>query len=389
MKFFLSGSRHIICIAPLLLGVVFLFPSADSLQAADESARKLSGSLKPIPFSSKGTDKDIAGPKNQIIKVIEQLQASSRGNGPSPESLIEKAYSFRNDIGSLEKDITASSYLRNWREAQALGLFTDGNRFSHIIKRGPETGKTVSVEYIIPPSIMPEMSKHPANVRIVSPGRKRSEKITDESQLAPREKAYRDQFAKMIEGTQGKRELNKIEAGTKFTSIGASTEAEELERWQTAMKAAGEAAKAAPEIDLRARKGASPSHRSGYRWRIDVEVANTSRIPTEIQLEYWLIGITEEKRIYYVMKKGSVPIKLIAGASKDIPLWTNSESSYKPKSGELDGLPKKQWGKAKIAFRGFMLRAVHATGEVATFAPDQRLLDYLDDETDRSPSDLR
>ena len=388
MKSFLAGPQHILCITPLLLGAFFLFPSADSLQAADERAKKLSGSLKPIPFSPKGTDKDIAGPKNQIVKVIEQLQISNRGNGPSSESLIEKAYSFRDDIGSLEKDITANSYLRNWKEAQALGLFDDENRFSYIIKRGPETGKTVSVEYIIPPSIMPEMSKHPANVRIVSPGKKRSEKITGESQLDGRERAYRDQFAQMIEGTQGKRELNKIEAGTEFTSTGISPD-EELKRWKNAMEAAGEAAKAAPEINLRARKGASPSHKSGHRWRIDVEVFNTSRQPTEIQLEYWLIGITEEKRIYYLMKKGSVPVKLIAGATKDLPLWTNSEGSYKAKSGELDGLPKKQWRNAKIAFRGFMLRAVHATGEVAIFAPDQRLLDYLDEETDRKPDDLR
>ena len=388
MKSFLSRHRHVPCITALLLGAFLLFPSADSLQAADDRAKKLAGSLKPVPFSPKGSEKDIAGPKNQIIKIIEQLQISNRGNGPSAESLIEKAYSFRNDIGSLEKAITASSYLRNWREAQALGLFDDNNRFHSIIKRGPEMGKTVSVEYIIPPSIMPEMSKHPANVRIVSPGKKRNFEITQESQLDAREKAHRDQFAKMIEGTMGKRELNEIEAGTEFTSTGISPD-EELERWKNAMEAAGDAAKAAPVIDLRARKGASPSHQSGNRWRIDIEVANRSRYPTEIQVEYWLIGITEEQRISYLMKKGSEPVKLLAGASKDLSVWTNSENSYKAKSGELDGWPKKQWPKAKIAFRGFLLRAVHETGEVAIFAPNQRLLDYLDKDTDRKPGDLR
>ena len=357
----------------------------DSALAADDRARKLAPLLKPAPRSAKGTDKDIAAPKKVTISVIQHLQASNRTNGPSAESLIETAFRMREDVAPLEALLTAATMISNWREAQALGLFDDNHRFQPIITRGPDEGKTALIEYILLPRHMPEMSKHPANVRIVTPSKKRND---DGQALTEREIAYGQQFTKMIAEATARNERLKVEQGTDLGVAGITTD-EEHKKWQYDMEAAGDAAKAAPRINLRARKGASPAHKNQYRWRIDAEAANASQHPTEIKLEYWLVGITDEKNLHYLMKKGEEKLELRAGQVKSLTLWTGKESSYKSKAGELDGLPKKQWGKAKVIFRGYMLRAVHETGEVAVLAPDRHLAHYLATDGGKSTGDLK
>ncbi len=357
----------------------------DIANAADEKARKLSGLLKAPPRSAKGSAKDIAAAEKTTIKVIEILQASNRTNGPSAESFINTAYSFRDEIGPTEKMVTAAAYLRNWRDAEALGLFDEYHRFQPVIQNGPDTGKNALVEYIVPPSDLPQMSKHPANLRIIGPSKKRPE---GDIQLTARESAYRGQFEQMINETTIHGERLKADKGAVFTSLGISPE-EEHKRWQAAMDAAGEQAKTAPNISLRASTGATPAHKSKYRWRLDIEVINASRYPTKVNLEYWLIGITDEKNLHYIMKKSVAEVELVAGEIEELTLWTGSEGSYRNKSGELDGLPQKQWRHAKVSFRGCVLRVTHETGEVATFATDRNLMQYLDETSDQNLGDLR
>ncbi len=354
-------------------------------RAADEKARKLSALLKAPPRSPKGSAKDIAAAKRTTIRVIEILQASNRTNGPSAESFIDTAYSFRDEIGPTEKMVTAAAYLRNWRDAEALGLFDQYHHFQSIIQKGPDKGKNALVEYIVPPSELPQMSKHPANLRIIGPSQKRPE---GELQLSARENAHRGQFEQMLNETRVRGERLKVERGTAYTSSGISPD-EEHKRWQAAMDAAGEQAKAAPNISLRARTGATPAHKTKYRWRLDAEVINASRHPTKIKLEYWLIGITDKKNRHYIMQKGVKDVELVAGEIEEITLWTGAEGSYRNKSGELDGLPKKQWRTAKVTFRGYVFRAIHETGEVATFATDRNLMQYLDENSDQNLGDLR
>jgi len=365
---------------------ILMFSSAGNIaRAADEKARKLSGLLKPPPRSAKGSAKDIAVAQKTTIRVIEILQASNRTNGPSAESFIDTAYSFRNEIGPTEKMVTAAAYLRNWRNAEALGLFDEYHRFQPVIQKGPDSGKHALVEYIVPPSELPQMSKHPANIRIIRPGLKRP---AGDIQLTARENAYREQFEKMINETAVRGQRLKVERGTRFTSTGVSPE-EAHKRWQAAMDAAGEQAKQAPNISLSSRSGASPAHKNKYRWRLDTEVINTTRHPTKITLDYWLIGMTDKKNIHYLMKKGSQEIELVAGEIKELELWTGSQASYRNKSGQIDGLPAKQWRHAKVSFRGCVLRATHETGEVATFATDRNLMQYLDETSDPRLVDLR
>jgi len=370
----------------LLAAALFVIsPAGDIARAADEKARKLSSLLKAPPRSAKGSAKDIAAAKKTTIRVIEILQASNRTNGPSAESFIDTAFSFRNEIGPSEKMVTAAAYLKNWRDAEALGLFDEYHRFQPVIQSGPDKGKNALVEYIVPPSELPQMSKHPANIRIIGPSRKRPD---GEVKLTARESAYRGQFERMINETAVRAERLKAERGTTFTSSGISHE-EEHKRWLAAMETAGEKAKATPNIRIRASTGATPAHKNKYRWRLDAEVMNTSRHPTKVNLEYWLIGMTDKKNIHYLMKKAAIDVELLAGEIEELELWTGSEGGYRNKSGEIDGLPKKQWRHAKVSFRGCVIRVTHETGEVATFASDRNLMQYLNENSDQHLGDLR
>lgn len=380
--------RTISLSAITLVAIAFCF-LPDAVRASDERAKKLAALLKPAAQSSKGTDKDLEAAKNTTIRIIEQLQASTRTNGPSAESLIATAYRRRTDVGPMETIITRAALLDNWRTADALGLFDDNHHFKPIITRGPDQGKTALMEYIVPPSHLPEMSKHPANVRIVGPGEVRA-KASDgvEVVLSDRENANREQFQRMMSESKARVESQKIEAGTKFGSAGLTAE-QEREKFLGAMRRAGDAAKAPPNITLRARKGASPSHGTKYRWRVDTEVVNGSDHPTKIKLEYWMVGVTDEKGLYYLMKNGAVDLELLPGQTKQVELWTDAEGSYRNKVGALDGLPKKQWPKAKVSFRGYLLRAMHETGEVATFGTDQYLAGYLEADGEHKVGDLK
>ena len=303
------------------------------------------------------------------------LQHSDRTNGPSAESLIETAYRFRSDVAPLEQLITTSALLRNWREAQALGLFSDKFSFKSIITRGPDKGKVALIEYIVPPEHIPHMSRHPANVRIVSPSKKRE---GDGKTLTAREASHLEQFRQMMTESKARAERIQNAKGAKFANAGLTVE-QENEKWIGQMRKAGDAGKAVPTIIVRARKGASPAHRTKYRWRVDSEVVNTSRHPTKVKLEYWLVGITDNKDIHYAMAKNSQELQLLAGQTKQVTLWTAPEKSYKNKAGQLDGLPKRQWPSAKIMFRGWIVRVVHGKEVVATETTDLGLERYLHD----------
>lgn len=356
-----------------------------SLIANDERAKRIAPLLKPAAQSAKGTKKDIEGPKKATIQIIQLLQNSNRTSGPSAESLIETAYRQRSDVAPLEQMITTSALLRNWREAQALGLFTDNHQLKSIITRGPDKGKVVLIEYIVPPEHIPHMSKHPANVRIIAPSRKRE---GDAKTLTEREASHLEQFRQMMTESKARAERIKMAKGANFANAGLTVE-QENEKWIGAMRKAGDAGKAAPTIIVRARKGASPAHGSKYRWRVDSEVVNTSSHPTKVKLEYWLVGITDKKDIHYALAKKTQDLQLLAGQTKQVTLWTAAENSYKPKAGQLDGLPKKQWPSAKIKFRGWILRVVHGKDVISTETTDLGLEQYLKDGSDRKLGSLK
>ena len=351
----------------------------------DERARKLAPLLKAAPRSAKGTKADIGAPKDVTIKIIEQLHTSNRTSGPSAQSLIETAYRFRPDVAPLESLLTTATLVDNWREAEALGLFDDNNRFHPIITRGPDKGEPVAIEYIVLPEHMPEMSKHPANVRLVPPSRKR---LGKGKTLTEREVAYRDQFTRMIEEAIKRAERLIVEKGTNFGAA-ALTPEEEHERWLGSMRRFGEEAKETPNVTLRARTGATPAHANKYRWRIDVEVANITGHPSEVQLQYWLVGISDKKNRHYAMKKATLKVELLPNQVKQLTLWTGPKSSYGKKAGAMDGDGKYKGKNAKVIFRGYLLRAMHGKTEVATLAPDLNLRQYLTKGSGQSVASLK
>jgi hypothetical protein len=354
-----------------------------SLLANDDRAKRIAPLLKPAAQPAKGTKKDIAVPKDSTIKIIELLQNSDRTNGPSAESVIETAYRHRKDVAPLEQLITTSALLRNWREAQALGLFTDNHSFKSIITRGPDKGKLAMVEYIVPPEHIPQMSMHPANIRIIGPSRKRR---GDGKKLTAREASHLEQFRQMITESKARSERIKNSKGANFANAGLTVE-QENEKWIGAMRKAGEAGKKVPTIIVRARKGASPAHGNNHRWRVDSEVVNTSSHPTKVQLEYWLIGITDKKDIHYAMARNTQDLQLLAGQAKQVSLWTGSEQSYKKKAAQLDGYSKGD--STRVMFRGWIVRVLHGKKVVATETTDLGLEQYLKKDGDRKLASLK
>ena len=56
-----------------------------------------------------------------------------------------------------------------------------------------------------------------------------------------------------------------------------------------------------------------PSHMSKERYRIDFEVKNRSRHPTEVEVDFYVFGYTDKLKNIYVMKRESRTEKLRAG----------------------------------------------------------------------------
>lgn len=56
--------------------------------------------------------------------------------------------------------------------------------------------------------------------------------------------------------------------------------------------------------------GAKPSSSNKHRWSLNVGVTNLSHHPTEVEIEYYLVGIAQETRGHFIMMKGAEKVKL-------------------------------------------------------------------------------
>lgn len=332
--------------------------------------------LTPSPIRDNGTAADLEGVKTRLAPILSVLEQNSRTNGPNPESLLENAYELRKDLGHVEKIVTSAVILQAWRDASAMGLFNDAGGMGSFITKGRGQGESPVFEHIVPPSSYPKASAHLANVRIVDPGRKR----TEGAELTRQEQAHFGQLEKIVAERTSVRELAKISNPEALNRLGQTKEQEEA-RWKKSVEDAGEAFKNKPNIILKGRASASPSHLSKGCWEVTAEVTNLSRHPTEIELSYSLLGITDKKRDHYRMMDGSHKLKLLPGEARELVLKTRAEGSYKAAADKHDGLSKAEAARSKVRYRGFVLQISHGKDRLTHAVTDRGLLEYTESDT--------
>lgn len=345
-------------------------------------ARALARHLGPSPSSKKVNSGDLASVKKRLVPILNILETTKRTNGPSPKDLLVQAYALRKDVGTYEAGITSAALISNWELARAAGLFADGV-YTDRISNGSDRGEKIQMEHTVLPEKMPVFSAHLANVRLIEPSKKRGQ----DAEMSERDAAYQNQLTAITKEIKANIGLRKLDKPLNLNSVGQSMKEAE-KRYQQEVKIAGEAAKEMPGIRLEGKVMATPSHKSGQRWRIEATISNISRIPTAIELEWYVIGITEKKSQRYIMAKGKQPLKLRKGQEILIDLYTKSKNSYKNPADDMDGLSKAERKKSKVRFRGFAFRVNHEKGIAQVAASDKLLHGFLDDEASKGISGL-
>lgn len=352
--------------------------SADSKM--NQSAQDLAKFLSPVLPARKADKADLENLRTRMIALIERLERSTQSNGPGPESLITKAYDFRDEVAGVERLLTRSAVLNAWREANSRGLFDEAGKYSGKITKGRGTGQDCVFELIIPAESYLPASNQIANLRIVPVDQKRS----TENSFTHRDASFQKELAAMIEEKSRSVALAKFEK-PESTNVLGMTAKEEAAAWEVAMKEAGDDAAQKPKIRLSSGINGSPSHMTKQRWKNETEVTNISQHPTEVTVEIYLIGSTEKKKDYYLMAKSTETIRLRMNETKNLSLYTKAESSYKKLADDRDELTKAERKKSSVHYRGFVVLAKHKNEVVTHIGSDQRLEEFGNPKAEKSP----
>ncbi len=362
---------------PAVLAVCLLFClPAHGKTAMNKRARDLSALLVAPRMSKKPKGSDFEKTAARLVNIISALDDSYRSNGPDPDDLLTTAFSFREDVGDYERMVTSRALVDAWQMARNLGLFDKEGIFQSEISLGSEKGQMAVIEYIVPPSVQPEFSAHHANLRIVPPNQQRQ---SDE--LNDAEKAIQDQLVATMDERRKLAALHAIENPPELNEVGRTPDQEKA-YWKQKVAEAGDNFEKEPKIILEARVTATPSHMSKNRWRVTAEITNLSHHPTEVTLEYHLLGISAKKNQHFILKTDRPTVQLLNGQEKGIDLWTAASSKYKDKVIMIDGLTGKEAKNPKYSFRGYAIRVEHEGKTVATYASDRRLMSYLEEDND-------
>lgn len=372
--------------SPPLPGALLLtlFASTLSINAADSrmnrSAQNLSGHLAPTPAATSPNPADLDRLRQRMILLIDALEASSRSNGPGPESLLAKAYGFREDVAGVEQLLTRNAILNAWREANGRGLFNEAGKYTGDITKGRGAGGSCVFELVVPAGIYPPASNQIANLRLVPVELKRA----PDAPLTHREEAFHRELVEMIAEKGRSAELARFENPAPTNNLGM-TEKESVDLWQKAMDEAGEAGKQKPNLRLQGKVSGTPSHMTARRWRTETVIVNNSSHPTEVTVDIYVIGHTWKKRDYYLMAKSSQVLKLRASESRLLEVFSKAENSYKNPADDHDELSKAERQKSSVRYRGFVVIARHGEEVVAFTGSDQRLSEFGNPAAEESP----
>lgn len=375
----------------LLVSCFFLIsrseaPALEPSSRIDRRAQSVAKLLKPDSFK-KGSLKDLGGARGQAIRLIEELEKSQRTGSAAPASMISKAFQFRDkEIGRTQATVTTQSLMRMWKTAQSMGLFDEKGKFNNSILRGRGAGSDAVFEYIIPPEIDPEYTRYLGNLRIVTSDTMRKagakpnardlaflnslKQVKREAEtrgrMLAREKSVVDQENKESAGDLAKQEAAKDKA-----------------LYDEAVIAAGDLVDRRPSIALEGRLGSRPSHMNKNRYRVDFEVMNRSRHPTEVEVDFYVLGFTDKLNEIYIMNRQKLTQKLRSSQERGFELWTKEVNGYNLQVWELDGKPMQGKKKLhKIIYKGYIAIAKFKGDPVGYAASDARLMRYATGDRD-------
>lgn len=342
------------------------------------AARALAGSLRPQGLTPKADPAGLGKARDQISKILTGMEKSQVSGGPGAADLVQTAYEFFvPQVGPVHRNAATGALTAMWTEARALGAFDAEQRFTGKITKGPDTGQTCVFEYIVTMDKAPHFSRDVANVRLVSPGKKRAENAP----LTVRETAYLNTLQAIQREIAGMKSVATIEKGLATNALG-QTKAEAEKIWRTHMERDGEKALGLPSLLMHCRMVSSPAKRNGYKWVVQADVTNMSPHATEIELECIFMGTTGKYRQSYVMGQPKTKVLLRGGQAEKILFSTPlNEGAYKSRSDDYEKLSKADRSGTRVSYRGAIVRALHAKGDAGSVATDPVMLALLKKES--------
>lgn len=377
--FRLNNGVSFTTVACLVIGGAMWSPAENNPQA-----KALAPLLKPPGLTAKADPQGLTKTREQLVRILTAMQTSYRTGGPDGAALLKRAFDFLPDVGGTHRMILATNLVQMWKEADALGCFDDEHAFTGLITRGPDQGKQAVFEHIVPLELAPRMSRDISNVRLLPPSKSRESGGAD----AGHDKVFLQQLKLVEQEIDGRKELKKMEAGAPVPKevprnrMGETAE-EQARLFKLDMDRAGPAAQQPRSLRLGGRQVETPMKRNGYTWCYGIELRNTSALPTEVTIEWFLIGITEVNNIDYLLGEGTQKVQLRSAAVHQYEFRTpKSQSHYKSGADDLDELPPKDRRRAttKARYRGAVIRVMHGKDTVvAQWTSDATLNRFLKD----------
>ena len=361
-------------ITSLLMLISGLLPAVTALAVNYPLAKALAPHLRPMGLTAKADPNGLEQVKGQIIRILNAMQSSAKSGGPDGNTLVSKALDFQPAVGSTQGMTMKRNLVQMWQEAQALGCFNEKHEFTGAILRYADAGSQAVFEYIVPLELAPRFSRDISNVRLVSPSNSRAKGGSNTA----RDLAFVAQL-RLIEREVDAR---KLDVKVPTNNLGQTKE-EAAQIFHAEMERAGAAALETPHLKLSGRLTQQPMKRNGYQWVYTVDLVNTSQHPTEVTLQWWLIGDTEIKHINYLMAEGSEKVQLRTMGTYQMPFKTKSQNHYDSRADDLDGLGIKDplRGKTETKYRGAVIRVMHGKDQVvATWTSDPTMARCLNPE---------
>ncbi len=370
--------------AQLLMFLCVVVTLATAATKRYPQAQALALLLKPLGLTTKAEPQALDQARRQIILILNAMQASAESGGPDARSLLNKAFEFQPSIGPVQHATIQGNLMQMWQEARALGCFDSLNKFTGAIAKGPDAGTQAVFEYIVPLDHVPRFSRDVSNVRLMPPLKSREKGGNNPA----RDLAFAKQLQEVEREIVGIIALRKIDEAVvpkkaEATNSLGQTKAEHLRLFKAEMERAGELAQKSPNIRLTGRMTEQPMKRNGYQWVYSVELTNLSPHPTEVTVEWWLIGDTKIKHLNYLMAQGAQQLQLRSSGIERLEFKTKSKSHYDNRADDLDGLGPKDAMRARTEpeYLGAVIRVRHLKDQtVATWTSVASLARCLSDE---------
>jgi len=348
--------------------------------AYNKDAKAVADKLKPLGLTPKPDPNGLKLVGAQIAAALTELEKSTTKSGPGANNTLNIAYTnFRPDVGPEHRNKAVGALLDMWTEARGLGAFDESHQYTGKITKGPDAGKEVVLEYIVPMALAPRFSKDVTNIRLVAPTKARPENAPVTAREVSYQKAL-DTIAKEADGIKELADQTKKVA----TDAAGETKEQAQAKWKEAMKTDGAATEEKPDIVVKGTLISTPTKKNGNAWHVEADLTNLSNHATEVELETLVIGTTWKKRENFLMLDKKEKVQLRSGQNLKVPAITLAESVYKGRGDIYENLDKKkEVPRSSIYYRGAIWRVTHPKGEVGIFATDTAMLDMLKSDNSR------